>query len=168
MADEEKKEEVPVKKKSKTMLVIIIGVVLLLISIALVIFVIFPKYQEMTGASQEDTTEVKEAEEMKPAIGLIYKISNITINPKGSMGRRFAVFEVALEYHTPELEKEITTLEPIIMDHFIKYLRTKTVLQLTQEEEMEQIRVDMKKIVNGILKKENAVTNIFFTRYVLE
>ncbi len=165
---EEKKEAVPVTKKSKTMVILIIGVVLLLVSIALVMFVIFPKYQEMTGAAQEQAAETKEATDDKPAIGLIYKISNITVNPKGSLGRRFAVFEVALEYQEPELDKEITTLEPIIIDHFIQFLRTKTVMQLTQEEEMEKIRAEMKRIVNKILKKENAITNIFFTRYVLE
>ncbi len=169
MADEEKKEEAPVKKKSKTMLIIIIGVVLLLISVALVVFVIFPKYQEMTGnGTNQDTVEAKDQDEQQPVIGQIFKISNITINPKGSLGRRFAVFEVALEYHNPELANELTTMEPIIMDRFIKYLRTKTVLELTQEDEMEKIRKKMKEIVNKTLKKENAITNIFFTRYVLE
>ncbi len=169
MADEEKKEEAPVKKKSKTMLIIIIGVVLLLISVALVVFVIFPKYQEMSGnGADQDTVEAKDQDDQQPAIGQIFKISNITINPKGSLGRRFAVFEVALEYHTPELANELTTMEPIIMDRFIKYLRTKTVLELTQEDEMEKIRKKMKEIVNKTLKKENAITNIFFTRYVLE
>jgi len=172
MADEELKEtegteqEAP-KGGSKTMMLIIIGVVMLLVSVALVVFVIFPKYQQLTGTGDE-TEVVEEAPAEGPTqIGQVFTIDNLTINPKGSMGRRFAVFEIVLEFERPELSSTLTTLKPIIMDNYLTYLRTKTVVELSRPAEMDSIRSNLKKIVNGLLKSDE-ITNLYFTRFVLE
>lgn len=158
----------PAKGGSKTLMLIIVGVVLLLISVGLVVFVIFPKYQELSGTASE-TEEVAEQEpESKPTqIGQVFTLDNLTINPKGSMGRRFAVFEIVLEFDKPELSATLGTLKPIIMDRYLTYLRTKTVLDLSRPAEMDSIRSHLKQIVNELLNSEE-ITNLYFTRFVLE
>jgi len=175
MADEEVKEndesiEEEIKPPSggkKGMLIIIVGAVMLVVAIFLVVFIIYPKYQELNG--QADVTEEAEEEVVdEPVeIGMILKIENITINPKGSMGRRFAIFEIALEYHDPELEPTLKTYMPLILDKYQTYLRGKTVLELSTTAYVDVIRSDLKEIVNDLLKGEK-ISNLYFTRFVLQ
>lgn len=172
MADDEKKgaaENGGGNAKSggkKSMMLIIVGVVMIALAAVLVIFVIFPKFQQMNGTAPEE--EVAEEVPDGPAkIGNILKIENITINPKGSQGRRFAVFEMALEYSNPELEPTLKTYMPIILDRYQTYLRTKTVKDLTSVTEIDSIRADLKQIVVDMLKTDE-ITNLYFTRFVLQ
>lgn len=174
MADEQIKEnegqaaEVePKPKGGKTMMIIGAGVAMIVVAVVLVVFILFPKYQELTG---QDTAEQEEVIKEEPkTLGQVFKIENITINPKGSMGRRFAVFEVALEYQDsdPEFGNTLFSLQPVIMDRFISYLRTKTVMELSKESQIDTIRYHMRDIVNDLVKKE-AITHLYFTRFVLE
>lgn len=174
MSDEEVKEngesteeEVKPSGGKKGMLILIAGVVMLVVAIALVVFVIFPKYQELTGQA-DPMEEVEEKVSEEPVeIGKILKIENITINPKGSMGRRFAVFEIALEYHDSELEPTLKTYMPIILDRYQTYLRSKTVLELSTTDYIDTIRSDLKAIVNDLLKSDK-ISNLYFTRFVLQ
>lgn len=177
MADEELKEpeaeneELPSEEKPKSgkaMIILGAGLVMILVAVVLVVFVLFPKYQEMNGQTSSEPEEV--IHEGEPvSLGQIFKIENITINPKGSMGRRFAVFEVALEYDDsdPEFGNTLFSLQPVIMDRFISYLRTKTVTEFSRDSEIDSIRVHMKNIVNDMVKRE-AISNLYFTRFVLE
>jgi len=175
MADEDIKnpedQEAAVEEKpkgGKTMIIIGAGVVMIVVAVVLVVFVLFPKYQEMTGQASSEPEEVV-VEEKPMELGQIFKIENITINPKGSMGRRFAVFEVALEYDDadPGFGDQIFKLQPVITDKFISYLRTKTVMELSRDTEIDTIRLHLKNIVNDLFKKE-AISNLYFTRFVLE
>ncbi len=168
MAEEEEKKE-EVKEKSggkKSMMLLIIGLVMIVLAAVLVIFVVFPKYQQMNGGAAEEEV-VEEAPEGPAPIGKILKIENITINPKGSQGRRFAVFEMALEYSNPELEPTLKTYMPIILDRYQTYLRTKTVRDLTSVSEIDSIRSDLKQIVVDMLNTDE-ITNLYFTRFVLQ
>ncbi len=169
MADGEEIKEEKGKEKSggkKSMILLIIGVVMIVLAAVLVIFVIFPKYQQMNGGAAEEEV-AEEVPEGPVPIGKILKIENITINPKGSQGRRFAVFEMALEYSNPELEPTLKTYMPIILDRYQTYLRTKTVRDLTSVSEIDSIRSDLKEIVVDMLKTDE-ITNLYFTRFVLQ
>ena len=150
----------------KSILLLIVGLVMIVLAAVLVIFVIFPKFQQMNGSVPEEEV-VEEVKEEPAKIGNILKIENITINPKGSLGRRFAVFEIALEYSNPELEPTLKTYMPIILDRYQTYLRTKTVRDLTSVTEIDSIRSDLKQIVVDMLKTDE-VTNLYFTRFVLQ
>ncbi len=169
MAEDEKNVDTEEKAKSggkKSMMLLIVGIVMIVLAAVLVIFVIFPKFQQMNGTAPEEEV-AEEVPEGPVQIGKILKIENITINPKGSQGRRFAVFEMALEYSNPELEPTLKTYMPIILDRYQTYLRTKTVRDLTTVSEIDSIRSDLKQIVVDLLKTDE-ITNLYFTRFVLQ
>lgn len=154
------------KAKSDTKLPLIIGMVLLQIiaAAAIAYFVILPKFEEVTNpAGGEQVAEKPEPYEL----GYIYTISDLTVNPKGSMGHRFAVFEIALEVKEQPVLKELEKYHPIIVDKFLSYFRTKSVEELTTPVHIRAIKEDLKLMVNEILAKK-AVINLYFTRYVLE
>jgi len=164
---EQLEEEAPAASGSKkSMLIIIILAVSLIAALSLVYFVVYPKYQEITGGV--DSTAAEEPEEEESAVvGLMYKIEGLTVNPKGSMGRRFVVVDIALEYHTEEGAAILKEFEPLVFDALLKYFRSKTVEEYSAQTAMEMMRVEIISLVNGILPEE-IITNMYFTRYMLE
>jgi len=121
----------------------------------------------MTGGADSTTVEDEPEEEQDVVVGMIYKIEGLTVNPKGSMGRRYVVFDIALEYHIEEGAVKLKEFEPLIFDALLKYFRSKTVEEYSAQDAMEVMRVEIKNLVNGILP-EDIVTNMYFTRYMLE
>jgi len=161
----QKNEAQEAPKKKKGLLIGIIILVQLIVAAVLVIFIIYPKF---AGNGEEAEEKPKEkTEEAGHQLGPTYTISDLTVNPKGSMGRRFAVFEVVLEMNDAAYIEKITQIKPVIVDRFLSYLREKTVAEFSSSEQMKIIRNDLKNIVNSVLN-EDAVKNLYFTRYVLE
>ncbi len=165
-------EEVSAGSK-KTVLIIIILAVMLVAATGVVYFVLYPMYQEMTGVAADSTAdstavlEDEDEDEGLPPLGQIFNMVNLTVNPKGSMGRRYAVIDLAVEYSDPEVGVKLAAYQPVILDGTLKYLRLKTVAEYSAAETMDSMRVDLKDLINDIIGDE-AVTNLYFTRYVLE
>jgi flagellar FliL protein len=167
MADEEIVENEQEKKSSgskKTILIAAIIAIQVILAIVVVVFVILPKINapEAEGEAAEAAEET-----IKKERGLIYKVSDITLNPKGTMGKRFAVFEVALEVKTQEDLDKLSPLHAYIVDRFITYLRTKTVRELADHEQLPVFKEDLKNIANEEIG-EDLVMTAYFTRFVLE
>ncbi len=150
-------------KKKKWPLIAGIIVVQVIAAVLLVVFFLFPRYQQWAEAG-----EIEEpVKEEKKELGFIYTISDLTVNPKNSMGRRFAVFEVALEVKDNKSIEALKKYHPILMDRCISYFRTKTVAELSAQIQMDVIKDDLKLIVNQVLGYD-AVNDLYFTRFVLE
>jgi len=160
----EEEQESPKKKKW----IFLSGVILvpLVAAALLVIFVLFPKYQVWSQTQPKEVEEKKE-EKKKEEIGVIYKITDLTVNPKSSMGRHVAVFEIALEVSNQGEADNLKRYHPIIMDQFIGYFRTKTNLELSTETFLPIMKRDLIKIANDILQ-EDSVYELYFTRYIVE
>ena len=159
-------EETQAAGSKKSMLIVIILVVSLITALSLVYFVLYPKYQEMTGGA--DSTLVEEEPEKKEiVVGKLFKIEGLTVNPKNSMGRRFVVLDIVLEYQNEEDELKLNEFRPLIFDALLKYFRSKTVEHYSAQDAMEIMRVEIIVLVNEILPEE-IITNLYFTRYMLE
>lgn len=151
----------------KSGMIIIILLVALIAAAALVFFVLYPKYKELAGTAGETEQVQEEDNKNLQEIGQIYKISGLTVNPKNSMGRRFGVFDIALEYNDPLVSDKLNKFQPIILDRLLIYLRSKTVAEYSATDTIDKMREDMKNLINEVLKEE-AITNLYFTRFVLE
>ena len=162
MAEEEGFDKQNSGSSKKTILIATIIFIQFIIAAVVVVYVIIPK---VSGSNGEEEAEEKVAEER--VRGQIYKISELAINPKGSMGRRFAVFEVALEMPDAEAVEKIKALHPFILDRYLTYLRTKTVKELSNHENLPGLKKELKNIANEEIG-ENLVMQIYFTRFVLE
>ena len=176
MADEvEEKEEVdeepePEEKSSKTILYTVIIVVQLLIAGFLIWKFVMPEYNELAELNEAISEEVEEEdiEEDEPReLGLMYKIENLTVNPKGTRGMRYAVFEFSLEV---EGDDEINMLEKyktVLIDSYIAYFRNRTMKDLANDELLDSLKLDLSDIANNVIGGE-FVNNVYFTRFVLE
>jgi flagellar basal body-associated protein FliL len=167
MADEEIQSPPEVKEnKSKKVLIYGgIGLVQVIIAFVLVYFIIYPKYQEWAQGTGEQE-KIEDKKERKP-LGLLYTISGLTVNPKDTRGNRFAVFEVVLELEDEEAKTLVSQYEPVIIDQLLGFLRTKTVDELSFHHLTTDIKMEIMRVVNSILV-DKKVTNVYFTRFVLE
>jgi len=152
-------------RKSKLIFLGSVIVLPLIAALILVVFVIFPNYQ--SRAQESPKGKQKTETRKKKEIGQIYTISDLTVNPRNSMGRRYAVFEIALEVPNQKAIDQLKRYHPIIMDRLLGYLRTRSVQELAGEIEMEQIKKEMIDLVNEVLQKD-LVLDLYFTRFVLE
>ncbi|HGY55132.1 MAG TPA: flagellar basal body-associated FliL family protein [Caldithrix abyssi] len=157
---------------SKIILISTIVFIQVVAAITLIVFVILPKYQETSAepdqTQEESVNEGSANEDEGPReLGQIYKISDLTVNPKGSMGRRFAVFEVALEVETVEDVDILKRYHPLIVDGYINFLRKKTVFELATDDSLSVIKNHLKEITNEVVGQD-LVYNIYFTRFVLQ
>lgn len=161
MTDYEKAEE-----KKKKLTYIIVFVVQIILAFVLIKFVIFPWYNN--DNAEEAVEEVQEEESKEPKdLGHIYTISNLTVNPSGSRGRRFAVFEIAVSVKSAEFVDEMKKYESVIKDNYIQYFRSKTVEDLSVDTAIVGIKEDLLKITGDIVGSEE-LNDIYFTRYILQ
>ncbi len=159
-----KEEEV---KPNQTKWGLIIGLILIQVvaAIAIVYFLIVPKLWPDAANAGEEKAKIEKKEKKEP--GVIYTISDITINPKDSYGRRFAVFEIALELPNEDAKAALDKMKPIIVDRILQYLRSRTVAELTNTTNVAQMKIDLKEDINDILGQD-LVQNLYFTKFVLE
>ena len=178
MADEvEGTEEVvenqePEKKSSKAVLYIAVIVVQLLIAGFLVWKFVMPEYDELAElnetVSQKVDQEEDDDEEGEPReLGVMYKIENLTVNPKGTRGMRYAVFEFSLEVPGEDEIAMLDKYKTVLVDNYIAYFRNRTMKDLANDELLDSLKLDLSKIANNVLGSK-LVNNVYFTRFVLE
>lgn len=171
--EEQKKFEEP--KKSKTGLYLAIVVVQLLIAGFLIWKFVFPEYTDLKNANDQalskyDQPSSPSAEENgePKELGTMYKIENLTVNPSGSRGMRFAVVGFSLEVH--DGEEDVAVLEKfktVITDRYLAYFRKKSISDLAKESMTDSLKKDIKIITNEVIGRE-VVENVYFTQYVLQ
>jgi len=155
------------EKKKKKIIYIAIFAVQIIVAIVLVKFFIIPwnsgDEEEVNAEEQEQVLD----EDEKIEIGAIYKLPSLTVNPKGSRGRRFAVFEIAFSIPEEIMVEEVKKYEPVLIDNFIQYFRSKTVADLAIDTVMSVIKNDVMKITIDIIG-EDKVDDVYFTNFILQ
>lgn len=154
------------KKKKPVMFYVAIFGVQVLASIALLYFVVLPLWNKKASAEVPEETTVEE-EVVDNSLDFTFKVDGLTVNPKNSGGKRFAVFEIILSVSSQEAVDELKKVKPIVKDRYISYFRSKTIAELSVETVMEEGREELKKLTGEIIG-ENKVKEIYFTRFVLQ
>ncbi len=168
MAEQNEGTQVP-EQKNPTKWGLIIGLigVQIVLAFALVYFLILPRLYPQSEAEEQAEKQEEVKENKSKDVGVIITISDLTVNPKDSYGRRFAVFEIALEVPDEEAKGKVDKYKPMVVDQILQYLRSRTVAELTVALDIEQMKSELIDIVNQTVG-EKVVTNLYFTRFVLE
>jgi flagellar basal body-associated protein FliL len=182
MAEEEKIEEQSEeqelsfddKKKKKGLYIGIIAAQLVVAGFLIWKFV-WPEYEEVSGLDQKITETIQEAgiaveeedDDEPRELGVMYTFENLTVNPKGTRGMRFAVFEFSLEVPSEDETQELDKYKTVLIDEYIKYFRKCSVVELSKDTMVDTLKVDLADITNKVLGHE-VVKNVYFTRFVLE
>ena len=108
----------------------------------------------------------------KPAVGLeavgsMFQIKDIVVNPSGTNGTRYLCTTVALEITNPLVEEEATAREAQVRDLLIEILRRRTVTELSSLEMRDHIRDEIGRSVNELLTS-GEIDGVYFSNFVLQ
>jgi flagellar basal body-associated protein FliL len=108
----------------------------------------------------------------KPAVGLeavgsIFQIKDIVVNPSGTNGTRYLCTTVALEITNPLVEEEATAREAQVRDLLIEILSRRTVTELSSLEMRDHIRDEIARSVNTLLTS-GEIDGVYFSNFVLQ
>lgn len=163
---------------------IIAGIVLLSVaaSYLLITLLIIPQFidssnaADSTGTVQDSVAYEEEQETPTSPVGTrdylrnfaIYQMDDIIVNPKGTESR-FLVVNFAFEYRTSDrrLPDELNNKKPIIVDQMNQYLASKFIEELSDITYRDQIREDIRTIVNYLLV-EGQITRVLITQFIIQ
>lgn len=149
------------------MMYMVIFAIQVIVGFALVYFFIVPWYSGNEEEVPEDYYEEVQTEIEPKKMGTIYKLPALTVNPKGSRGRRFAVIEIAFSIPEEIVVEEVKKYEPVLIDNFINYFRSKTVEELSVDTIMTVLKDDVLEITSNVVGADK-IQEIYFTNFILQ
>ena len=155
-------------KGSKTVLIIIIAGFVLFMAMAGAGFYIL--LQKMPGSSADSATVSKsQTEKEQPAKGLgpIYSINPFVINLAGSGGKRFLRVRMDLELKNQTIFEQVHAQLPRVKDKLLTILSSKKFEDINTVEGKSNLRAETAASIDTLFSK-GAVTNVYFTEFVVE
>jgi flagellar FliL protein len=96
-----------------------------------------------------------------------HSIENLVLNPSGSNGTRFLMVSATFELKDGGVENQMKEHDAEVRDHILSLLGKKTVEELTDIAQREQIKKDVLESVGGLFEK-GAVKKVFFGQFVIQ
>ena len=166
----------PVEKKSKTLIFAIVGVVVLLACIGTGAF-FFLKSQNSTetvsknaaqhgeeAIPEEGYNDEDEFDENEEALGAMFPLETFVVNLTGG---GFIRCQVQLEFKENDISKRFYARLVPIRDALIQLFSTKRKEDVLSSDGKNDLKMDVRDIVNDILKKED-IEQVYFTQFVVQ
>ncbi len=102
-----------------------------------------------------------------PDFGGYYEITELVVNPAGTEGTRYLLLSIGLEVRSARDLDRIEQREVVIRDAIITMVGRRTVSELANLDERNDLKLEMGIMINQILGRR-AVQNLFFTQYVMQ
>ena len=144
--------------------IILVAIVLeAILAYFLVTKVIAPK---MRAATEESAVE----EEQPKAIGKIYEVKDLIVNPAGTGGTRYLNTTIGLEVEDERLIPELENRSPQIRDALIDILVAKTIEQLDGVEDKQVLREEILTKINDMLPttEMGKVVHVYLIDFVIQ
>lgn len=104
---------------------------------------------------------------MPPNFGVTYEFENITINPAESKAQKFLVCSLSIQMRNQGDLEEVQRKEFIVKDAINTLLSKKTVDELQSVDGRITLKQEIGLVINSVLE-DQAVRNVFFTKYVMQ
>ena len=158
-------EAAPAPAKGKVMMMAVGGLVVGLAAGFLGVGPVLAKGKAAAPAKTEAKAEGKEGE--KGSGGVPWPIENLVLNPAGSNGSRFLMVNATFELKDEAAKEAAKDKEAEARDIILALLGKKTVDQLTDISQREQIKKEVLAAVAPIFPK-GVVTKVFFPQFVIQ
>jgi flagellar protein FliL len=165
-------EEAPVEETAaaprKPYLLILIVVSGILIGGAAGVFVVVPMVvgTPAEAAAVEGSSETVE-ERARSGTPILYSIDNLVLNPQGTGGTRFLMVTAAFELKDSRAADQMRIREAEIRDALLRTFGQKTVDELVDLGQREQLRQDLRATVDGIVQP-GSVLRVYFPQFVIQ
>ncbi len=127
--------------------------------------VIFPKYQ--AHRIERQISEAGKKRKRNREMGMVYQVKDLTVNTRGSNGRRFAVVEYVIEAHEKKVIDEVRRREPQLRDIYIEYLRRHTAEEILDLTFQDKSKSDLIALTNAQLHS-GAVDSLYYTKLIVQ
>ncbi|MCS4193875.1 flagellar FliL protein [Salinibacter ruber] len=107
----------------------------------------------------------KEAE--SESLGSTSRFKGLVVNPAGSQGNRYLAISIVFETKSPEVKTELEDKRVVIKDAVLRLLSKRTVEELSDPSQRDDLKKALREEANGILNK-GAVDGLYFTEFVLQ
>ena len=109
-----------------------------------------------------------EEEEEEPIdYGEFMEMESLIINPSGTDGTRYLMIKIGLESKKSKALEEVKEKAIVLRDAILRDLSARPVDEFAAIEQRNQIKEELREVINGILEK-GEVTRLYFTQYVLQ
>lgn len=122
-----------------------------------------PSAQHVPSA---DTTE-DEADAVKPGEGEVYLVEDLLVNPTGTSGKRYLSTSLGLEVGSEEALEKLRSRDLQVRDLLISVLSARTVSELTNPTERENMRREIQQRLEAMLNGEKLAA-VYFVDYVMQ
>ena len=96
-----------------------------------------------------------------------HAVENLVLNPAGSNGTRFLMVSATFELKDSGTENQMKEHDAEVRDHILSVLGKKTVEELTDIAQREQIKKDVLDSVGALFEK-GAIKKVFFGQFVIQ
>lgn len=169
----------PAAKSKKKLIFIVVGVVVLCAAIGVPLTMFMGKTEgppagelapdaaaegdahSLVPEGQDDEEELAEGEE---PLGAIFPLETFVVNLNGG---RYIRLQVQLEFAERDIPKKFFLRGTHVRDALITLLISKTEDEMLSRKGREALKIEIKDIVNEILKKQE-VKHVFFTQYLVQ
>jgi flagellar basal body-associated protein FliL len=95
-------------------------------------------------------------------------MDSIVVNLGSVDSRRYLRVIVSLEVNNSETEMAITGNKVIFRDKLVSYLSTKDAKTIGTQDSLVKLRSEIKDILNKILGSDNAITQVYFSDFIVQ
>jgi flagellar FliL protein len=129
--------------------------------------VILPQFGPGGAQSTGDEHSTAETEPPKPGEGEVYLVEDLLVNPKGTSGKRYLSTSLGLEVGSEEAMEKLKARDLQVRDLLISVLSARTVAELTNPTERENMRLEIQKRLEEMLNGEKLAA-VYFVDYVMQ
>ena len=129
-------------------------------------FLAYSQYVTLATIMHDDESDT-ETEAGPIEYGEFLELENLIINPSGTDGTRYLMVKIAFESAEAKALEEVTSKNVVVRDAILRFLQSKTVEDLSSIEQREEIKHDLRELINEILDNGD-ITRLYFTQYVLQ
>ena len=118
------------------------------------------------GEDQGDEQEPRRKKK-KEGPPIAYPIENIAVNTAGSLGRRFARFDLVVITTSEETVSEMQAKDYQIRDALITFFSSRTVAELSTREFLVDAKDQVRDLINRVVTTQ-PVDSVFFTTFLIQ
>lgn len=99
---------------------------------------------------------------------IVVPMDSIVVNLGGVDSRRYLRVIISLEVNNSETEKAIKENKIIFRDKLVSYLSTKDSKEIGMQDSQIKLRSEIKDILNKLLGSDNAITQVYFSDFIVQ
>jgi flagellar FliL protein len=172
-------ESAPVQAPAKALplkKLIMIGVPVFLVQVVVLFFVATKFMGGGSAAGHAGQSSAEQSGESgngegkeggEPVAAPMFIVKDLIVNPAGTNGTRFLLLTVGFETSTTQGEKELERKEIQVRDALNSVLTTKTLEELANVQQREQLRSDILARASELVKS-GTVTNVYFSKFIIQ